>query len=188
MDIHNRKKKIFAISGSTRSESVNLHILKAIADLYGKEVDCLIFTGIDHIPHFNPDLDYDDPPTEVVTFRKMIEEADGVLICTPEYVFSLPGSLKNAIEWTVSTTLFTGKPVALITAASSGVKAQEALNLIMTTIGAKITQQTCLLIQAPKTKVTIEGVISDAATLQNIRQLMNAFIELCSADPLCPEA
>jgi NAD(P)H-dependent FMN reductase len=57
---------------------------------------------------------------QLLAFRKKIEDADGVLICTPEYVYSLPGSLKNAVEWMVSTTLFTDKPAALITAASSG--------------------------------------------------------------------
>jgi chromate reductase len=125
------KKKILAISGSTRSGSVNLHILQAIAEMYADKADFVIYNEIDRLPHFNPDIDIEPFPPAVNDLRKKIETADGVLICTPEYVFSLPGSFKNAIEWTVSTTLFTDKPAALITAASSGLKASDALNQLM---------------------------------------------------------
>lgn len=172
------RKKIVAIAGSTRAESVNLHILKAIAAMYEDQLDCTIFTGIDQIPHFNPDLDTETPPAAVTAFRKLIEEADGVIICTPEYVFSLPGSLKNALEWMVSTIIFTNKPTALITASSSGQKAHEALQLVIKTIGARTSPETSLLIGAPKTKISVEGVITDETTLHQIRSLMDAFISL----------
>ena len=132
-------KKILAISGSTRAESVNLYILQAIAEMYKHAADFVIYSEIDKLPHFNPDLDKDPLPETVIDLRKKIEAADAVLICTPEYVFSLPGSFKNAIEWMVSTTLFTDKPAALITASSSGQKAHEALNLVMRTVGVKLT-------------------------------------------------
>ena len=174
------RKKIVAISGSTRAESVNLHILEAIAAMYEDQLDCSVFTGIDRIPHFNPDLDTETPPATVTEFRKLIEEADGVIICTPEYVFSLPGSLKNALEWMVSTIIFTNKPTALITASSSGQKAHEALQLVIKTIGARTSPETSLLIGAPKTKISVEGVITDETTLHQIRSLMDAFIRLLS--------
>ncbi len=64
------------------------------------------------------DLDGENPPEAVLAFRKQIAAADGVLICTPEYVFTLPGSLKNALEWCVSTTIFSQKPTGLITASA----------------------------------------------------------------------
>jgi chromate reductase len=174
------RKKILAISGSTRSDSVNLHILQAIVEMYREVADFTIYNEIDQLPHFNPDLDIEPFPPAVDSFRKKIELSDGVLICTPEYVFSLPGSLKNAIEWTVSTTLFTDKPTALITAASSGQKAFEALNLLMRTLSVRLTDNGALLISAPKTKVSKEGVITDTATLQAIRELMDAFINMLS--------
>jgi len=173
-----QKKKIFAISGSTRADSVNLHILNSIAVMYAAKVEFRIFTGIGELPHFNTDLDNENVPRSVTDFRTQIQEADGVLICTPEYVYSLPGSLKNAIEWTVSTILFTEKPVALITASSSGQKAHEALHLLMSTIGAKIGPS--LLIQAPKTKISIEGKITDETTILKIGDLMNSFISSLS--------
>lgn len=174
------RKKIFAISGSTRADSVNLHILRDIADRYQQAAEIKIYTGIDQLPHFNPDLDNEQVPQSVTDFRNGIAEADGVLICTPEYVYSLPGSLKNAVEWTVSTILFTEKPVALITASSSGQKAHEALHLLMSTIGAKTGPQ--LLIQAPKNKVSKEGKITDKETVQQIHALMDAFLETLSSN------
>jgi chromate reductase len=174
-------KKILAISGSTRRDSVNLHILKAIAATYGSRVTITIFNELDQLPHFNPDLDTDDPPATVASFRRQLAEADGVLICTPEYVYSLPGSLKNAVEWTVSTVIFTDKPTALITASSSGNKAYEALQQLMSTIGAKTSAGTSLLIQAPKNKVSKEGVITDEATLQSIHTLMTGFLHMLDA-------
>lgn len=169
------KKKIFAICGSTRKESVNLHIIKEMAAIYHHGFDWVIFNSLSELPHFNPDLDNEHPPAAVAAFRKEIETADGIMVCTPEYVYSLPGSLKNAFEWLVSTVLLTHKPTALITAASSGVKAYEALELLIGTIGAKIGPATSLLIQAPKTKITLEGKINDQKTLEAMEYLMKAF-------------
>ncbi|MEO7530211.1 MAG: NADPH-dependent FMN reductase [Sediminibacterium sp.] len=173
-----QKKKIFAISGSTRASSANLQILHAIADMYREKANFEIFNEINLLPHFNPDLDKDPLPDSVTSLRKKIEEADGVLICTPEYIFSLPGSLKNAIEWMVSTTLFTNKPAALITAALSGQKAHESLNLVMRTVGVKLPENGTLLISTPKTKISTDGVITDEPTLMAIVELMDAFIQI----------
>ena len=173
-------KKILAISGSTRKDSVNGHILNAIAEEYKNRALFSFYEGIDQLPHFNPDLDIEPFPPKVIALRKQIEEADGILICTPEYVFSLPGSLKNAIEWLVSTTLLTDKPAALITASSSGQKAHEALNLVMKTVGVKLGEHSSLLISAPKTKISIKGKITDESTHQNIRQLMESFLGILS--------
>jgi chromate reductase len=175
-----QKKKIFALSGSTRSRSVNLHVLQAIATMYHAQADFEIYTDLDQLPHFNPDIDKDPFPPTVVSLRKKMEEADGILICTPEYVFSLPGSLKNAIEWMVSTTILTDKPAALITASSSGQKAHESLNLVMRTVGVKLGEKSSLLIQAPKTKITEDGTITDETTLLSIKELMNDFLALIS--------
>ena len=73
-----------------------------------------IYAGIAALPYFNPDLDDEELPPCVENFPPRIEEAAGALICTPEYVFSLPGTLKNALDRTVSTTVFSDKPVAII--------------------------------------------------------------------------
>lgn len=147
-----------------------------MAELYSDKADFTLYTDIDQVPHFNPDLDKDPVPPAVAGLRKKIELADGVLICTPEYVFSLPGSFKNAIEWMVSTTVFTDKPAALITASSSGHKAHESLELVMRTVGVKLPAHGSLLISAPKTKVSENGVITDENTLAALKQLMESFL------------
>ncbi|MGN6164693.1 MAG: NADPH-dependent FMN reductase [Flavisolibacter sp.] len=132
--------KVFAVCGSTRTHSANLRLLQAIAKLAAAEMETEIYNDLAQLPHFNPDLDKenDEAPAVVQWLRNKIKEADGVLICTPEYVFSLPGSLKNFIEWMVSTTVFSEKPVAFITASASGVKAHADLQLIMKTIYADL--------------------------------------------------
>jgi NAD(P)H-dependent FMN reductase len=167
------KKKILAITGSTRHHSSNYKILKFISEQTTDVLDLTIFEGIAQIPHFNPDLDTDSPPKKVAAFRTKIAKADGVLICTPEYVFSLPGSLKNALEWCVSTTLFSKKQVGLITASASGEKGHEELQLIMKTIEAKFDEDTALLIQGVRGKVTADGAITDETTLKNLKKFMD---------------
>ncbi|MEP6673539.1 MAG: NADPH-dependent FMN reductase [Ferruginibacter sp.] len=172
------RKKILAICGSTRSNSTNLQLIKAIAEIAAADIDIEIYSDLSFLPHFNPDLDNEAVPDSVKIFRSKIENVDGILICTPEYVFSLPGSLKNAIEWMVSTTLFSGKPVALITASGLGEKAHESLLLIMKTVEAKFTEQTQLHISGARTKVNMKNKITDAATMEKIKLLLNAFINL----------
>ena len=174
--MENEKRKIFAISGSTKTPSSNAAILKFIAESYSNSLEVDIYDGIDKLPHFNPDLDKNNPPAEVIDFRNMIQQADGVIICTPEYVFSLPGSLKNAIEWNVSTTNFSNKPVAIIVAAASGEKAFESLALVMTTIEARIPEQSKLLIKGVKGKVTSDGEIRDPETILQINTLVASLI------------
>lgn len=171
------RKKIFAISGSTRKNSSNESILKGIAELYKDTLALEIYDGIDKLPHFNPDIDNENLPQTVISFRDKIMTSDGVLICTPEYVFSLPGSLKNAIEWSVSTTLFSRKPVAIIVASASGEKALESLELIMKTIEAKVADNSKLLIRGAKGKIGINGEIKDQETLDKIKRLVESFIE-----------
>ncbi len=172
------RKSVFAICGSTRANSSNLQIIKAIAKLAKDDLDIEIYDGLDRLPHFNPDLDNEHVSAIVTEFRNKLIAADGILFCTPEYVFSLPGSLKNAIEWTVSTTIFTNKPVAIITASSLGEKTHESLQLILKTINARFDDQSQLLISGVKTKVNNHAEITDAFTLKKINELIRAFIKI----------
>lgn len=170
------KKKVLAICGSTRTQSANLSIIHYVAELLSNDVVIEIYNDLPNLPHFNPDLDKDTAPKIVEALRNRIKTADGVLICTPEYVFSLPGALKNVIEWCVSTTVFSEKPVALITASASGTKAHESLQLVMKTIYADVREETQLMIQGAKGKVNKEGEITDASTAQQLKQLADAFL------------
>ena len=178
------KKKVLAIIGSTRANSANLRLVKGIQNMTADIFEMDIFNEIDTIPHFNPDLDKEEPPERVVHFRKLISEADGVLICTPEYVFTLPGSLKNALEWCVSTTIFSQKPVGLITASANGMMGHESLQLVMRTIEAKFAEDTTLLISGISGKVNMENEITHPETILSIVKFIKKFelILLSAAD------
>lgn len=132
---------------------------------------------MDRLPYFNPDRDNENISEEVLAFRTKLEAADGVLICTPEYIFSLPGVLKNAIEWTVSTTLLLGKPVAFIVASGLGEKAFESLTLIMETVGPRMTEDSRLLIKGSRAKVSADGNIADGETVKKIENLVMALLK-----------
>ena len=171
-----QRKKILAISGSTRTSSANLNIIRHISELCRDTADIRIFQGLTEIPHFNPDIDNDLPPTAVSEFRQQLKESDGVLICTPEYAMGVPGTLKNAIDWTVSSCEFSHKPVALITASSVGQNGHRSLLETLRIIECDIPEESQLLISFVKTKMNGEGEISDAATLQNVQRLMASLI------------
>lgn len=169
------KIKILAISGSTRSNSSNFKILKYISNYLKPEFEVEIFEDLERLPHFNPDLDTDNPPQEITTFRNKIISTDGVIICTPEYVFSIPGSLKNALEWCVSTTIFSNKKAGLITASASGEMGHEQLLLVMKTLEAKFDDTTQLLIQGVRGKVNAEGEIVSEETANALQNFAENF-------------
>jgi chromate reductase, NAD(P)H dehydrogenase (quinone) len=171
-------KNILAISGSLRKQSTNLTIIENIAEMFAGKINVTIYDGLARLPHFNPDLESKTQIAEVADFRRQIREADGILICTPEYVFSIPGALKNALEWTVGTSDFAGKPTALITASSLGEKTHESLFLVLKTIEAKISDDTALLISGARTKINSTGKLSDAATIEAVNLLIESLLQI----------
>ena len=165
-------KKILAICGSTRERSSNLQLIEAIKKDYEGELEIILSANIATLPQFNPD-DLAEPGDAVIAFRQQIAEADGVLICTPEYAMGVPGALKNAIDWTVSTSEFSKKPVALITASTLGQKAHHALLNTLEVIECVISE---LLISYVQTKVRNSQVV-DEDTKQQVDVLIDSFIQ-----------
>lgn len=176
------KRKILAISGSTRKSSSNLNLIKAIADLTSETFVVNIFEGLSNLPHFNPDSDNENVSETVTDFRRQLRDADGILICTPEYAIGVPGTLKNAIDWTVSTMEFSKKPVALITASLSGEKAHQSLLGTLLIIEAQMTADTQLLISFIKTKVNDDFKITDKKTLNSVIQLIQSLTEIITKE------
>jgi len=166
-------KKIIVISGSTRKNSSNLILIRAICELFPDKFDFNIFEGLANIPHFNPDLDTDHPPQNVADFRNQLNESDGVLICSPEYAMGVPGTLKNAIDWTVSSLEFSHKPVALITASTAGQAAHASLIGTLKIIEADIPESSQLLISFAQTKVKGDKII-DEDTLEQVKTVINS--------------
>jgi chromate reductase, NAD(P)H dehydrogenase (quinone) len=167
------KIKILAISGSLRASSSNTKILKAIERLVPGNIEFNIYPGLSGIPHFD---DADDVPAAVSAWRKELQEADAVLICTPEYAFGVPGTLKNALDWTVSSGELVNKPLALITASTGGDKAHAAFLQIFTALSAKIPEGGSLLIPFIRSKINAVGEISDVATLDAIKKTVASLI------------
>ncbi|MBI3218481.1 MAG: NAD(P)H-dependent oxidoreductase [Bacteroidetes bacterium] len=173
---------VIAICGSTRASSTNLNLIKAITELCGTRLNIQLLTGLSIIPHFNPDLDNDHPPQAVVDFRNQLKRADGIIISTPEYAMGVPGTLKNAIDWTVSSMEFSKKPTVLITASSLGEKGHASLLETLKVIEADTNDELQLLISYVKTKVKAT-TITDNATLQEVNKMMDAFIKKLRPNP-----
>ncbi|NJR32237.1 MAG: NAD(P)H-dependent oxidoreductase, partial [Chamaesiphon sp. CSU_1_12] len=88
-------------------------------ELAPDRIELSIYDGIGNLPHFNPELDDELAIAAVQDWRTQIQAADGILFCTPEYAHGVPGSLKNALDWIVSSGEFMGKPTAIISASPS---------------------------------------------------------------------
>ncbi|HEV8080525.1 MAG TPA: NADPH-dependent FMN reductase [Chitinophagaceae bacterium] len=169
------KKKIFVIIGSASQNSANQKLVDNFASLTKDNFNLTIFNDLKTLPHFDPKLSTDNSPTIITEFRNAIENADGILICTPEYIFSIPSGLKNAIEWCVSTTVFSDKPIGLITASASGQKGHEELQMIMKTVMTNFTDETTLLIQGIKGKINDKGEIIDSKTKDDLLRFIKAY-------------
>ena len=167
-----------AISGSTRDRSTNLNLIYAIAELAADIFDVNVYRGLMSLPPFNPDNDDQNAGESVADLRDQLNKAEGVLICTPEYAMGVPGTLKNAIDWTVSSANFYRKPTALITASSAGDKGHASLLETLRVIDANISDSTQLLISHVKLKVGNECKITDSKTLLEIEALIQAFDEV----------
>ncbi|MBU2998095.1 NAD(P)H-dependent oxidoreductase [Cellulophaga baltica] len=169
------KKNIIGICGSASQNSGNLSILKWISELEKTDFNIEIIDDLTSLPHFRTELTDKNVPEKIIEFRNKISNADGIIICTPEYVFSIPSGLKNMIEWCVSTTVFSDKPIGIITASANGEKGHKELKLIMETIQTRFTDQTTLLIQGIKGKIDKKGKIIDESTETELRKLTESF-------------
>lgn len=152
---------IFAIPGSLRAGSSNHNILRHLAELAPSGVDFKIYDSLASIPPFDPGLDNDMPPSSVAALRANINDANALVICTPEYAFGVPGQLKNALDWLVSSGTLVDKPVVLITASSSGEYAHPALLQTLGALSAKVLDTACLLVPFIRSKMDNDGNIKD---------------------------
>lgn len=167
------KIKILLIPGSLRKDSSNHRIINNITSFDAGNIQFKVYNDLGKLPHFDGEEGYE----LVDDWRKQIQEADGVLICTPEYAFGVPGSLKNALDWTVSSGEFYDKPVALITASSVGDKGHASLLNTLTAITAKMNDDVKLLIPFIRSKFNKDGEL-DPATQEIIKKVLADLIKL----------
>lgn len=176
------KKNILVLNGSASTDSANqklIHQLTLWTDEHFEFNHCM---DLKLLPHFSPELSVTNTPEAVINFRQEVAAADGVIICTPEYIFSIPSGLKNALEWCVAAPVFTGKPLGIITASANGQKGHEELQLIMQTLMATFNPETTLLIPGIKGKVDAKGTISDPGTIKALEQFLRVFERLVIAN------
>jgi chromate reductase, NAD(P)H dehydrogenase (quinone) len=137
--------KVLLISGSTRTGSANTAALVTAAALAPRGVTATLYHGLAALPAFNPDHDGEFVPEPVAELRREIEGTDAVLFCTPEYAGTLPGSLKNLLDWTVGGGELYGKPGAWVNvaAANRGHGAQQTLATVLGYVGATVIEPAC---------------------------------------------
>ncbi len=176
--------RILAISGSLRASSTNTLLVRALMRLAPANMEITLYEGLADLPHFTPDLDGDDPPASVYSLRQLLQVADGVLICTPEYAFGVPGTLKNALDWTVSSGEFWGKPVAAISASplfTGADKAHASLLLTLTALGANVPEGGKLMVPTVNKKLNANGDVVDHKTTQALTAVLDALVQTIEA-------
>src|SRR5579862_2049442 len=105
--------RVLGIVGSLGARSSNLTLLETAASVAPDGIEVVLYTGLGDLPYFDPDLDPDDPPSAVRALRHAVAQSDAVLIAAPEYGHSLPGVLKNAIDWLIGSGELERKVVAI---------------------------------------------------------------------------
>jgi chromate reductase, NAD(P)H dehydrogenase (quinone) len=136
--------KILGISGSLRRDSHNTNLLRAAAEAAGPGCDLELYERLKAIPPYDEDDDVEPRPDAVADLSAAIADADAVLFATPEYNSSIPGQLKNAIDWIsrpVATNVLRNKPVAVVgasTGAFGAVWAQAELRKVLASLGARV--------------------------------------------------
>ncbi len=138
--------RILAISGSLRRGSHNTSLLRAAEELLAPGDELVFWDGLKGVPPYDADDDVEPAPAAVAELRAAVGGADAVLFATPEYNSSLPGALKNALDWAsrpIATNVFRNKHVAVIgssTGMFGAVWAQAELRKVLAAMGARVAE------------------------------------------------
>lgn len=176
--------RIIGISGSLRAASLNSALLRAAAATAPAGVEIEI-ASIDSIPLYNEDLEHNAFPAAVSAIKEMLAGADGLLIVTPEYNHSIPGVLKNAVDWISRPPadipkVFQGLPVAIIGATPGGfgtVLAQSAWLPVIAKLGMRPWFGMSIALSHATDAFGADGALVDAAAHDRIQQFVSSFAE-----------
>ena len=173
--------KIFGFVGSLRKGSYNKSLMQAALGLLPEDATLEVF-DLEGIPPFNQDLERQPPPI-VKAFKARIRDADALLIASPEYNYSIPGVLKNAIDWAsrpYGDNVLEGKPVAVMSASIGrigGARAQYHLRQSFVFLNMYPLNRPEVMMPNAGEHVDANGNLTDEATRQLIRQLLKALVE-----------
>jgi chromate reductase len=182
--------KVLAISGSLRRDSHNTALLRAAAELVPPPVELEFFDGLKAVEPYDEDDDQGRGPAGASRLRTAIESADAVLIATPEYNSSIPGQLKNALDWASrpkGENAFWGKPVAVVGASTGmfgGVWSQAETRKVLSASGARVIEQDMPVAHAHEA-FTDDGRLVDAELRDRFVEILDELISLAeqSAEP-----
>jgi chromate reductase len=174
--------KVLGISGSLRSDSHNRKLLRAAAELFPGDVEVEIWDGLKAIPPYDEDDDGDSAPAAVAGFRAAIAGADALFFSTPEYNHSIPGVLKNAVDWAsrpAGSSAFMNKPVAVVgasTGAFGAVWAQAELRKVLAATGARVVEGEVALGHAHE-RFDDAGQLLDANLREELQEVVDALMD-----------
>jgi chromate reductase len=179
--------RILGLSGSLRGDSHNTRLLRGAGGLLPAGVELEVFDQLAAIPPYSED-DEHEPPSAVAGLRAAIAAADAVLVATPEYNASIPGQLKNALDWIsrpVATTPLRGKPAAVIGASTGlfgAVWSQAELRKVLSTIGARVVDRELPIAQADEA-LGADGLPLETDALEQLSATLDELLESASAMP-----
>src|SRR5919201_278317 len=183
--------RILAISGSLRRDSYNTALLRAAAEEAPEDVEIVLWEGLKEIPPYDADDDSVPGPETVERFRDVVRAADAVLFATPEYNSSVPGALKNALDWAsrpVATNVFRNKPVAVIGSSAGmfgAVWAQAELRKVLGTMGARVADVE-VAVGHSMDKIDEDGRLVDDAVREQVREAVETLVAVASPAAVAP--
>jgi chromate reductase len=183
--------RVLGISGSLRRGSYNHALLRAAAERLPAGAEMIEFDGLREIPPYDSDLEELETPAAVAELREAMREADAVLVSTPEYNHSIPGALKNALDWAsrpAGQSALTGKPAAAIGASTGmfgAVWAQAETRKVLSALGGRVVEAELPVARAaelykagslelsPEQSQQLEGLLAElAAEVEQQRELV----------------
>jgi chromate reductase len=177
---------VLAISGSLRRDSHNTSLLHAAAELLPDGVELELWDGLKAVPPYDEDDDVEPAPAAVTELRDAIAGADAILIATPEYNHSVPGQLKNAIDWAsrpLATNPLRNKPVAVVGAsmgAFGAVWAQAELRKVLAATGARVVEGEVAVGHAHE-KFDVDGRLADDTLRETLAEVVDALVTVTRA-------
>ncbi|MEO8289836.1 MAG: NAD(P)H-dependent oxidoreductase [Gaiellaceae bacterium] len=173
--------KVLAISGSLRRDSHNTNLLRNAAELFGDDGEFELWDALRDVPPYDEDDDGDGAAAAAAHLRAAVAGADAILIATPEYNSSIPGQLKNALDWVsrpLATNPLRNKPAAVVGASAGAfgaVWAQAELRKVLAAIGARVVDGEVAVGHAP-TRFDTDGTLVDEALREQLGEVVESLV------------
>jgi NAD(P)H-dependent FMN reductase len=179
---------LLLISGSLREGSTNTSVLRTVQAGIGDEIDSVLYEDLGSVPPFNPDHDVEPLHPAVRRVRDLVHRADAILLSTPEYAGTIPGSLKNLLEWLIGDAhqgSIYQKPVAWVNASPRGAtKAHESLRAVLDYANAFVVEDACTYVPVFTASIGSDGLVSDPGARDQLQRAARTLGKrACSSSP-----